>query len=419
MIGAVAVLATWAGVPYLDHELASGETDPLAARRYGLLVQLFIAAMATAVLADNLGILWVAVEGTTVVTALLVGFRRNRAAMEAAWKYVIICSVGIGIAFLGTVLVYYAALHGGVPAEHAMDWSALSAHAASLDSNVMRIAMALLLLGFGTKAGLVPMHSWLPDAHGQAPAPVSALMSGVLLAVAFYAILRYKVLADAATGVGFTRTLLIIAALGSLLLAAALLVAQRDYKRMLAYSSIEHMGLVALGAAIGSRLAVAALLLHILGHGLGKAVLFLGSGYIQHATGSTEIRRVRGLLTLRPLLAGTFGVGMLALVGMPPFSVFASEIGIARAGFGAGFGWVTGAAFVLVLIAGAAMMIHTAGMLLGAAPSGPGTTRVPVRTPAVVAVPLVLGLLTVAAVGLFGDLLGGLLEAASLIVGAP
>ena len=178
--------------------------------------------------------------------------------LEATWKYLLICSVGIALAFLGTVLVYLAALHAGGHSARALDWTWLMAHARHLDPSVMRLAFALIILGYGTKVGLAPMHSWLPDAHSQAPAPISALMSGVLLTVAFYAILRFKSICDLAVGPGFARTLLVIVALLSLAVAASLLLTQRDYKRMLAYHSVEHMGLIALGAAAGSPLAIAA-----------------------------------------------------------------------------------------------------------------------------------------------------------------
>ena len=256
-----------------------------------MLVQVFLAAMALAVLAASLGVLWVAMEATTIVTAFLVGQRRTRTAVEAAWKYVVICSTGIAMALLGTLLLNYAAGRAGT----GLDWAGLTANAAGLDPGVTRIAVVLLILGFGTKAGLAPLHAWLPDAHSQAPAPVSALMSGVLLAVAFYAILRVKAIADVTLGTGFARILLAVIALASLLVAAPLLIAQRDYKRMLAYSSIEHMGLLALGAAVGGPLATAAVLLHMLGHGLAKSTLFLGAGRILQATGTSQIAGVRGV----------------------------------------------------------------------------------------------------------------------------
>jgi hydrogenase-4 component F len=256
------------------------------------------------------------------------------------------------------------------------------------------------------------MHAWLPDAHSQAPAPVSALMSGVLLSVAFYAILRTKVIADAALGAGFARTLLVIVALASLAVAAALLLGQRDYKRLLAYSSIEHMGLLALGAAIGNTLALAAVLLHILGHGLGKSVLFLSAGQLHQAVGSSLISGVRGLTARAPLLAGAFALGLLALLGMPPFSLFASELGIARAGFAAGLGWAVAPALLLMLVIVAAVGRHARLMLLG------GERGEAIALPRSVTVPLVAGLAACAVLGVTTGPLQSLLQAAASIAGA-
>ncbi|KAB8194052.1 hydrogenase [Nonomuraea phyllanthi] len=409
VIGAVALLAMLAGPAYLAAELAAGRTGPRAMRRYGVLTQSFIAAMALAVLASSLGLLWVAIEATTIVTAFLVGHRRTREATEAAWKYVVICSVGIALALLGIVMLHYAGTHAGVTS---LGWAELTAHADRLDPGVTRIAVVLLVLGFGTKAGLAPMHAWLPDAHSQAPAPVSALMSGVLLSVAFYAVLRTKVIADAALGAGFARTLLVIVALASLAVAALLLLGQRDYKRLLAYSSIEHMGLLALGAAVGGALALAAVLLHILGHGLGKSVLFLSAGRLHQAVGSSRMDAVRGLTARAPLLGGTFGLGLLALLGLPPFSLFASELGIARAGFAAGLGWAIAPALLLMLVIVAAVCRHAGRMLLGDSPDGA------VATPYSVAVPLVAGLAACAALGIATGPLHSLLRAAATIAGA-
>jgi hydrogenase-4 component F len=278
----------------------------------------------------------------------------------------------------------------------------------------MRLAAGLLLLGFGTKAGLAPMHAWLPDAHSQAPAPVSALMSGVLLSVAFYAILRYKTITDLVIGAGYTRTLLLIAAFASLTVAALLLIAQRDYKRLLAYSSIEHMGLVALGTAIGGRLALAAVLLHILGHGLAKVVAFCGAGQILHLVASPRIEAARGLATRAPALAGCIGLAVLALLGMPPFVLFSSELGIARAGFTTGLGWAIVAASGLVLIAFAAMARHGATMLLGDPPS---PSDAPATTSTRGWAPLALGLTAAAALGVWLGPLNQLLDAAAHIAG--
>jgi len=420
VIGGVAVIATWAGVAYIDDELAAGHTDARGARSYGVLVPLFLASMVLAVLAGNLGLMWAAVEATTIVTAFLVGHRRSRAALEATWKYVMICSVGIALAYLGTVLVYYASSHprsGGAAGQGSLDWAVLVAHADQLDPGVMRIAFALLVLGFGTKAGLVPLHSWLPDAHSQAPAPVSALMSGVLLSVAVYALLRYRAIAAAVLDPVFVRTLLLTIALVSLALAASLLIGQRDYKRLLAYSSIEHMALVVIGVAAGTRLAVAALLLHVLGHGLGKAVLFCGSGQILSAEGTTEIAGVRGLLARRPVLASTFALGLAALLGLPPFSLFASELALARALTDDGLGWAVGIAFVLLLVAFVAIAARTAGLLFGERePRRRETVR---ASTAAATAPLVTGLAGLAVLGLVSWPVTQLLRAAATIVGTP
>jgi hydrogenase-4 component F len=420
VIGGVAVIATWAGVSYIEQELAAGHTDARGARLYGVLVPLFLAAMVLAVLARNLGVMWAAVEATTIVTAFLVGHRRSRASLEATWKYVMICSVGIAMAYLGTVLVYYASQQAGIAGHGSLDWTVLVGHAGQLDPGVMRLAVALLVLGFGTKAGLVPMHSWLPDAHSQAPAPVSALMSGVLLSVAVYALLRYRVIAVAAIDPRFVRTLLLVVALASLGFAASMLLGQRDYKRLLAYSSIEHMGFVVVGVAAGTPLAIAAVLLHILGHGLGKAVLFCGSGQILATEGTTEIARVRGLLTRQPVLAGTFALGLAALLGLPPFSLFVSELALARAATAAGLGWAVAVALVLLLVVFVAVASRTAGMLFGS------TTATVVHEPlpqsragsAVAAAPLVTGLVVLAVLGVVAWPLEQLLRAAAAIAGS-
>jgi hydrogenase-4 component F len=414
VIGAVAAIAAAATISYLRHETTT--TTSRATRRYLVLAQLFVACMSLAVLANNLGLLWVAVEATTIVTAFLVGHKRDRSSIEAAWKYVVLCSVGIAIAFLGTVCVYAASVAAGGHGITALDWTHLTATASSLNPDLIRLAAGLILLGFGTKAGLAPMHSWLPDAHSQAPAPVSALMSGVLLSVAMYAILRYRTITDTAIGPGYTRTLLLIAALASLAVAAVLLIAQRDYKRLLAYSSIEHMGLVALGVAIGTKLAMTAALLHILGHGLAKAAAFAGAGQILRLTGSSHIDAVRGLTARSPALAGTYGIGVIALLGLPPFSLFASELGLARAGVTAGYGWAIAAAFTLILLAFIAIARHTTAMILGAPvpqPSPQGRTPDRVTT----LMPLILALAATGALGITLGPLQHLLDAAAAIAG--
>jgi hydrogenase-4 component F len=423
VIGTIGLLATAASPAFLRAEIHSGRMGARGAGRHSLLVQAFLAAMALAVLAANLGVVWVAIEATTIVTAFLVGQGRSKGAIEAAWKYVVICSVGIALALLGLILLNYASAQTATPAD--LDWVRLAASAHDLDPGVTRIAVALLVVGFGTKVGLTPLHAWLPDAHSQAPAPVSALMSGVLLSVAFYAILRVKVIADAALGVGLVRTLLLVMALATLAVATSLLLGQRDYKRMLAYSSMEHMGLLALGTAAGSRLAIAAVLLHILGHGLAKAVLFLGFGRILQLTGSRYVADVRGLAARDPVLAGLVGLGVLALLGFPPFSLFASELGIVTAGYATGIGIATSIALVLVLVITAALLARAGHMLLGNPPTlatvdGPGAATAPDRTAVSTIVPLAAGLAVCATLGVVAGPLQHLLSlAADILTGTP
>jgi hydrogenase-4 component F len=355
--------------------------------------------MATAVLAGSLGLAWIAIEAITIVTAFLVGHTGTRTALEAAWKYTVICSTGIALALLGLVLLYDAARHAGLSETDALNYTALATHAHALDPGVLRMAVAFLLLGFGAKAGLAPLHSWLPDAHSQAPAPVSALMSGVLLPVAFAQILRVRQIADPVLGIDYTRTLLLIMGLATLALAALALIRQTDYKRMLAYSSMEHMGLIAIGAAVGTPLALAAILLHIAGHGLAKAVALTSAGQILAHERTSRIHEIRALAQRRPVLAGIFGVALLALLGFPPFPLFASETALARAGFAAHLGLVIAPVLLLLLIAFAALAGHGARMLIGTPPD-PGGPK-PAGAAAVgIRVPLITALIVLAALGI-------------------
>ena len=335
-IGAVAVVALWGG---LSSASPGGRADAL--------ICAFLAAMSLAVLSDNLGVMWVAVEATTITTAFLVGHAGTRGAVEAAWKYVVLGSVGVAIAFLGIVLVYASSRTSGSPT---LSWVALTSGAVTLSPHLARAGVALAVLGFATKAGLAPMHSWLPDAHSQAPAPVSGLMSGVLLSVAMYAILRIQAVAAAHIGVGLVHGLLLTFGLLSLAVAALLTLTQRDYKRLLAYSSIEHMGIIALGVGSGSTLGLTAALLHMLGHGVVKAAMFVVAGRVLSVTGSSRIARVSGLLTRRPDLGWPFLMGSAALLGFPPFVTFFTEVAILVALAGAGLWWAAAGAAVLLLV---------------------------------------------------------------------
>jgi hydrogenase-4 component F len=353
-IGAVGLTATWAGVR--RSQLAPSTS-------YAALVVLFLGAMATAVLTDNLGLLWVTVEATTIATAFLVGHRRTRLALEAAWKYVVLGSVGVAIAFLGIVLLYSATRSAG---SATLSWSALHTGQLDLDPSLVRVSAALAILGFATKAGLAPMHSWLPDAHSQAPAPVSGLMSGVLLSVAFYAIVRIQAVAAPVIGPSMMRSLLATAGLLSLTVAALLMNSQRDLKRLLAYSSVEHVGVLAIAAAVGGPLALGAGLLHVFGHGLAKATAFIGAGWILESEGTSRLSELRLLVRRRPGVALPLTAAAAALMGLPPFSLFFSEVAIVIAGLHRGLGWVLVVMVVLLTAAFVATARLLAPALLGA-----------------------------------------------------
>lgn len=403
VIGAVAVTALWAGLPT---RISTVKPDG----RYAALVSLFLGAMSLAVVADNLGVVWVAVEATTIATAFLVAHQGGARALEAAWKYVVLGSVGVAIALIGIVLLYAATRSAGSPT---LSWVELVALGPSLDRDLSRIAVALAALGFATKAGLAPMHSWLPDAHSQAPAPVSALMSGVLLSVAFSVILRVQAISDAALGPGFMRGLLVAGGLLSLAAAAGLMLAQRDYKRLLAYSSIEHMGILTLGAAVGGSLAMAAVLLHVLGHGLSKAVMFVVAGRILDDAGSSRVADIHALLARRPDLARPFLAGTAALIGFPPFVLFFTEVAIVMAGWSRGLGWVMAIALALLLVMFVGFGSHVLAMTMGPAPDSLGTASVPSGR----RMPLALALGVTALLGFLAWPITSVIEAAVAALG--
>jgi hydrogenase-4 component F len=290
-------------------------------RMYHLWINLFVMAMVLVVASHHLAVQWIAVEATTLFSAPLICLSGDRKGLEAAWKYLLICSVGIAFSFLGIIFLSRAAAGTG------LTYTALRDSAAVLDPRFVRLAFLFFLVGYGTKMGLAPMHTWLPDAHSQAPAPASALLSGVLLNCALLAILR---LVPAVPGT-YAKTLLVAFGTATIAVPALLVVVQRDLKRLLAYSSIEHMGIIALGIGFGGAAGPAALL-HVLNHSLAKVLLFLLAGTIILAFGTQKIRRIRGLLATSPLTGVLFFGGILAVAGSPPFGAFWSELGIIKGG---------------------------------------------------------------------------------------
>ncbi len=357
----VSALAAWSA-PGLR---ADGEYEPFQLRRFTIFTSVFALAMLVAVTTDNVGFMWIAIEATTIASAVLIPLHITKASVEASWKYILLGSVGIALAFAGTVLAYFDFVQQSAPGEAALEWTTLLAAAPAFHPDVIRLAFVFLLIGYGTKAALAPMHTWLPDAHAEAPAPVSAMMSGVLLAVATYAILRWKAVVDRTIGAPlFTNRLLIGLGLLSLTIAALSLVVQRNYKRMLAYSSVEHSGLICLGLGLGPA-GVFAASLHLVNHAVVKSMLFLLSGRILRRYGSTELSHVSGLLARMPVTAVLFAAGVLALVGLPPFGLFVSEFALIGAGFAAGRGWLMAVVLVLLAIAFVALVSHMNRMLFG------------------------------------------------------
>ena len=311
--------------PYMRIERDHGKMTPPRLRLYHSMYQLFSFTMLLALMTNNMGLLWVAMEAATLTTVLLVSVYRTAASLEAAWKYFILCGVGIAQALFGTVLLYMAAEKVLGSSGDALLWTALAGVKQQLDPNIITLAFAFLFIGYGTKVGLVPLHNWLPDAHAAGPTPVSAVLSGLLLNVALYAILRCKVLTDGALQSNLAGKLMMGFGLLSVVAAAFLLTRQKDVKRMFAYSSVEHMGLITFAFGLGGPIANYAGLLHMTVHSLIKSAIFFAVGHAAQKAGTQIMDEIRGLIHISPMVGWGLMLGSLAILGMPPFGVFASE----------------------------------------------------------------------------------------------
>jgi len=311
--------------PYMRIEEEHKRLSAPRLRLYHSMFQLFNFTMLLALLTNNMGILWVAMEAATLTTVLLVSLYRTPASLEAAWKYFILCGVGIAQALFGTILLYFAAEKLLGAGGGALLWTELNAVKAQLEPTVLSLAFVFLLVGYGTKVGLVPLHNWLPDAHAEGPTPVSAVLSGLLLNVALYAVIRSKVLVDGAVQTSFAKELMMGFGLLSVVVAAFLLSRQKDIKRLFAYSSIEHMGIITFAFGMGGPIANFAGLLHMTVHSLTKSAIFFTVGHATQKTGTQAMDDIRGLIKISPLVGWGLAIGSLAILGMPPFGVFASE----------------------------------------------------------------------------------------------
>jgi hydrogenase-4 component F len=359
--------------PYMQHVCRTGMTTERGMRIYHAMYQAFMFTMLLALTTDSLGVLWVAVEGATLATVLLVSLYRTPEAVEAAWKYFILCGVGIALALFGTVLTYFAAQHVLTEPGAGLTWSILYRHAADLEPSVMGLAFVFLLVGYGTKVGLVPMHQWLPDAHSEGPTPMSAVLSGLLLNVALYAVVRIKMLVDgslaASASPHLAGHLLMGFGLVSFLVAGLFLHRQRDIKRMFSYSSIEHMGLMTFAFGLGGPLATFGALLHMLVHSLTKSAIFITVGHATHIAGTQRIDNIRGLIRTQPMVGWSLLLGVIAIAGFPPFGVFTSEFLLLTATMQSQ-PWLTVALLTGLAIAFAGLLRHLQPMVYGPAPEG-------------------------------------------------
>jgi hydrogenase-4 component F len=403
--------------------------DTLAGTRYGRRfysgLNLFCWSMVIAPLVNGLALLWVAIEITTVVSVLLVAIDDTDGATEASWKYLLIASLGLGIALLATIIMYYAGttVFGSA---YDLSYAKLLAGAGHFRPDVVRLAFVLAVLGFGTKMGLVPVHTWLPDAHSEAPTPVSALLSGALLATSFYAILRYFQIAVRTLGPAYPRNVLLIFGLASLLLAALYLLSQRDLKRLLAYSSVEHMGILAIGMSFGAPIAVVGVLLHVLAHAAAKGTAFFGAGSVVRKFATKDMAKIRGGVGALPWSGPMLVAAVLALSAMPPFGIFRSEFLIVSGGLSDPRDTVTAVLLVLVTVAFFGLSWFTTRTMLtpDATVSTPdGTVTVTPSKGEVswwIVVAMALGLVALVVLGVHPPAqLNNLLERAAGELGAP
>ncbi len=343
-------------ISYFGEELRRKVITLNKLKLYYCLSNAFVLSMILALTTQNMGVMWIAIEATTLASAFLVGFYNNKRAIEAAWKYLIICSVGIAFALLGIILLYYSStVELGGTKLSGLSWNYLIRNAASLDPSILKISFIFILIGFGTKVGFSPMHTWLPDAHSQAPSPVSSLLSGVLLNTAMYGIIRVMAIVNKSLGSsGYTGNLLILLGILSIGTAAFFVLVQQDYKRILAYSSIEHMGIIALGLGICTPVSIFAALYHTFNHAITKSMLFVTSGNIYLKYHTKKISGIKGLIKTMPVTGAVFVLGVFAITGMPPFGVFMSE-----------FNTVAAAVFSKNYIAAALLLIFLAIIFAG------------------------------------------------------
>ncbi|MCQ2070283.1 MAG: hydrogenase 4 subunit F [archaeon] len=360
----VALMVSLYSRNYLGHEREEKALDAVSEKVYYVYLNLFVAVMLSVYTMSSLGLVWIVIEITTLISTFLVGFYRDEKSTEASWKYLIICSVGITLALIGISLVYASAVGVVGDETSALDWKVLMAAAPFLDPAILKTAMVLVVIGFGTKAGFAPMHTWLPDAHSQAPTPVSALLSATLLNCALYSILRFYTISEIAIP-GFASTLMLLFGFMSLFVASMFILNSMDIKRTLAYSSIEHIGLITIGFGIGTETSIYAALFMVMAHSLTKPILFFCAGNIMQQYGTKDMSLVRGMGKKMPFTATMLSIGTLAIVGMPPFAVFMGEFTLFYAMVDSGLWMLLALAVTLIIVIFAGFALHIYPMFTG------------------------------------------------------
>lgn len=376
-------------IGYMKYELSEGIINRQQFHQYFLLFHLFLFSMIAVSVVNSIGLMWVGIELTTIISALLVGLYKKETALEAAWKYLIMGSVGISFALIGIIFIYLSGVHVSGESPAALNWTVLQQTSSDLNPHWMLTAFVFVLVGFGTKAGLAPMHFWLPDAHSQAPSPISAVLSGVLLNTALYGVLRIYAIANS-TLHGQVAQYMIFFGIFSIAITVPFILVQHDLKRMLAYSSVEHIGIITLGIGIGGALGLYGALLHMFNHSMAKSLLFLSAGNINQKYHSKQMERITGVLKSMPVTGVVFLIAIFAITGAPPFNIFISEFTIMMAGFKAGHIGVTVAFLILVVLIFAGMVQYAVKMAFGEAPAKLVSAEISFYSAAALFLPLVM-----------------------------
>jgi hydrogenase-4 component F len=400
-VAAVTLLAAVGSIGYVSAQHDAGELSGFQVRLYFTFFSLFASLMLAAMETGNLGLLFVLVEASTLASAALVGLEGRARSLEAAWKYVIISSLGVTIALVGTLFLFYSgsALHLG--SDPGLTWPYLLVHAHALAPQSLRLAFMLAVVGYGTKVGLAPMHTWLPDAHAEAPSPASAMLSAALLNAGMYAIIRFLAIANRGLGSAFPRAVLMSFGFASIVIGALFMVRAGNFKRLFAYSSVEHMGIIAVALGFGGTLGLYGALLQTLNHALAKSVLFLSSGDVSLRYRTRDASQVSGLLAAVPLTGGALLLATFAVLGSPPFGLFLSELTIVRAGFASASPVLPLLLLALLGLAFVAFARTTTRMVTGSPPARLASPYHGRTAVAVTAAPLVLGLAALLVLGLW------------------